>query len=186
AASGVLWRHFEGRPVAGTAGGDHHVVDRSWEILEERLQGGRIVGVEGRDALRVELERCLLEALGIAPGEDDAGALGAGSPGALRPDAAAAADDNDGLAEQFRIALGGYSSGCGGHGSSVGWGERHTTLGRFLSNFGRVWSGAHKRTGCATGASRYRSARSYGCVPTTRANAHIAPMNEHALHCGSD
>jgi hypothetical protein len=54
------------------------VVDRGWEILEERLQGGRIVGVEGRGALRVELERCLLEAFGIAPSEDEAGALGAG------------------------------------------------------------------------------------------------------------
>ena len=82
AASRLLWRHFEGRPIVGSAGGDHHVVNRGWEILEERLQGGRIVGVEGRGALRVELERCLLEAFGIAPGEDDAGALGAGSPSA--------------------------------------------------------------------------------------------------------
>ncbi len=48
--------------------------------MEERLQRDRIVSVEGRGALRVELERCLLEAFGIAPGEDDAGALGAGSP----------------------------------------------------------------------------------------------------------
>jgi hypothetical protein len=81
------------------------VVDRGWKILEEQLEGGRIVGVEGRGALRVELERCLLEAFGIAPGEDEAGALGAGSPGGFQPDACAAADDNDGLAEQFGFAL---------------------------------------------------------------------------------
>src|SRR5262249_19483640 len=128
----------------------------------ERRQGGRIVAVEGRGGRPVEMEGCLLEALRIAPGKDDAGALGAGSPGGLQPDAAAAADDNDGLAEQFRIALGGYSSGCGGHDSSVGWGERHATLGRFFGNFGRVGLGAHKRTGCATGANRY-------CLPLSSA-----------------
>src|SRR5262249_35187372 len=34
AASRLLWRHFEGRPVMGSPGGDHHVVDRggrSWK-----------------------------------------------------------------------------------------------------------------------------------------------------------
>jgi hypothetical protein len=96
----------------GSAGGDHDVIDRAWEIPEERLQGGRIVGVEGRGALRVEFECCLFEAFGIAPDEDDAGALGAGSPGGFQPDAGAAADDDDDLAKQFRFALCGYSSGC--------------------------------------------------------------------------
>src|SRR5262249_46145778 len=76
----LLRRHFEGRPVAGRASGDHHVVDRGREIVEERPQGRRIVGVEGRAALRAKLERRLLEAFGVAPGEDNAGALGAGSP----------------------------------------------------------------------------------------------------------
>src|SRR5208282_6913814 len=55
AASRLLWRHFEGRPVVGSPGGYHYVIDGSWESLEERLQGRRIVGVEGRSALRVEL-----------------------------------------------------------------------------------------------------------------------------------
>src|SRR5262245_22711959 len=114
AASRLLWRHFEGRPVAGRASGDHHLVDRSWEIVEERPQGRRIVGVEGRGALRVQLERRLLEAFAVAPGEDNAGALGAGSPGGFQPDAGAAADDDDGLAEQFRFALS-DSSGGGSH-----------------------------------------------------------------------
>ena len=95
------------------------MIDRSWEILKERLQAGWIVRVEGRGALRVELARCLLEAFGIAPGEDDAGALGAGSPGGFQPDAGAAADDDDGLAEQFRFAMGRYNSGCVGHDSSL-------------------------------------------------------------------
>src|SRR5262249_34183079 len=60
AASRLLRRHFEGRPVAGRASGDHHVVDRGREIVEERPQGRRIGGVEGGGALRAKLERCLL------------------------------------------------------------------------------------------------------------------------------
>ena len=87
-------------------------VGRSWK--NDRREA-RIVCVEGRGALRVELDRCLLKALGIAPGEDDAGALGAGSPGGFQPDAGAAADDDDGLSEQFRFALSGYNSGRRGH-----------------------------------------------------------------------
>jgi len=61
------------------------MVDRGWEIVEERPQGGRIVGVEGRGALRAKLERRLLDAFGVAPGEDNAGALGAGSPAVSSP-----------------------------------------------------------------------------------------------------
>ena len=106
----------------GGAGGDHHVVDRGREILEERLQGGRIVGVEGGGARRVELARCLLEAFGVTAGEDDAGALGAGAPGGFQPDARAPADHDDGLSEQLRFALGGYRSGCGSHDSRSGVG----------------------------------------------------------------
>jgi hypothetical protein len=63
------------------------MVDRGWEIPEDCLKGGRLIGVEGCGALRVEFERCLLEAFGIAPGQDDAGALGASSPGGFQPDA---------------------------------------------------------------------------------------------------
>ena len=74
----------------GSAGCDHHVIDRGWQILKERLQGGRIVGVKSRCALRVYIERSLLEAFGIPSSEDDAGALGASSPGGFKPDASAA------------------------------------------------------------------------------------------------
>jgi hypothetical protein len=41
----------------------------------------------------------LLEWFGIATGKDDVGAFGAGSSGSFQPDAGAAADDDDGLAE---------------------------------------------------------------------------------------
>ena len=48
----------------------------------------------------------LLEPLGVAAGEDDVGALGACAPGGLQADAGAAADHDDGLPEQLRLALG--------------------------------------------------------------------------------
>jgi Transposase IS116/IS110/IS902 family len=46
------------------------------------------------------------------------GALGAGSPGGFQPDVGAAANDDNGLADQFRYALGGYNTGCWAHDSS--------------------------------------------------------------------
>ena len=104
-----------------SAGGHHDVIDRRWEIPEERLQSGPIVDVKGRGVLRVELECCLFEAFSIAPREDDASALGAGSPGGLQSDARAATDDDHGLAVQFRCAL--LESGSGGQDSS---GRQHS------------------------------------------------------------
>ena len=44
------------------------------------------------------------QVLGIAAGEDDVGALGAGPPGGFEPDSGAAADQHDGLSEQVRFA----------------------------------------------------------------------------------
>jgi hypothetical protein len=78
------------------------MVNRAREILKERLQGSNIVGIEGRRALGAEFARRLLEAFAIASGEHDAGALGAGTPSGFEAYASAAADDDDGLAEQFR------------------------------------------------------------------------------------
>jgi hypothetical protein len=43
-----------------------------------------------RSTLRVGLARCSLQALGIARGENDAGALDTGSAGSFQPDAGAA------------------------------------------------------------------------------------------------
>jgi len=96
------------------------VVDRCWQVLEEPLQGSRVVGVEGRSAWRAEFRRRLLEPVGITAGEDDISTLSPGAPGCLEPDARAAADHDDGLSGQFRFALGGNRSGCAGHGSSDG------------------------------------------------------------------
>ena len=53
----------------------------------------------------------LARGVGITPGKDDAGTLGAGSPGGFQPDTGAAADDHDGLADEFRFAPGGNGRG---------------------------------------------------------------------------
>ena len=68
----------------GSAGSDHNMVNRARQILKERLQGSRIVGIEGRGALGADFARRLFEAFAIASGEDDAGALGAGTPSGFK------------------------------------------------------------------------------------------------------
>ena len=86
------------------AGRDQHMVDRIRQPVEEPLQRGRVGGVEGRRAAARRRRRRLLEPVRIAAGEDDLGALGPGAAGGLEPDSGAAADQDDGLAGQFRFA----------------------------------------------------------------------------------
>src|SRR6516225_8773573 len=54
-ASCGLCRHCESWPVVGGARGNHYVVDRAGKILEERLKGGRIIGVKSCGAFCVQL-----------------------------------------------------------------------------------------------------------------------------------
>jgi hypothetical protein len=97
--------HLEERPITGAWPGDHHVVDRVRHAIEELLERSRIGCVEVRDAARLYVRRRLLEALAIAAGQHDLSTLGASSPGGFEPDAGAAADQDDGLAEQLGLAL---------------------------------------------------------------------------------
>ena len=53
---------------------------------------------------RADLARRALEALGIAAGQDDVGALGARPAGGLEADAGAAADHDDGLPDERGLA----------------------------------------------------------------------------------
>jgi hypothetical protein len=103
--------HLEQGAVARAAGRDHHMVDRCRQVLEEPLQGGRVVGVEGGGALRAEFPRRLLEPVGTTAGEDDIGTLGSSASGCFEPDTRAAADHDDGLSHQFRFTPGGHRSG---------------------------------------------------------------------------
>src|SRR5215472_7881871 len=102
------------------------MVDRCWQLLEERLERGRVVGVEGRGALSPELLRCALEAFGIAAGEDYIGTLSPCPSSCLETYACAAADHDDSLSDEFRFAPAGTRSSCG-HDSSDGWCRRPIT-----------------------------------------------------------
>src|SRR5262249_52520875 len=82
-----------------------------------------VVSVEGRGASRTDLQRRLLEPVGIAAGEDDIGTLSPSASSCLEPDARAAADHDDGLSGQLRVVLGGDRSPCAGHDSSDGAAE---------------------------------------------------------------
>jgi hypothetical protein len=97
--------HLGQRRVVRPTSRDHHVVDGPLEVCEEHLQGSRIVGVERRGAHCAELGCHRLQAVGIAAGQDHLGALGPCTPCRLQSDAGAAADHDDGLAAQLRLAL---------------------------------------------------------------------------------
>ena len=109
------------------AGRDHHMVDRTGQAVEESFQRRRISRVERGGTPRADVERCTLEPLGITAGEDDVGALRAGASGSLEADSGAAADHDNGLPDQFRLAGNGNTGGRGGHDSSGGWGRRPIT-----------------------------------------------------------
>jgi hypothetical protein len=140
--------HFKQRPVVGTAGRDHHVVDRCWQVLEEPPQGSRIVGVECRGALRAKFERGLLERAGIPAGENDVSALSTGQSSGLKPDARAAADHDDRLSGQLRFPLGGTRRAPAGHDRSDHWRRRPGLL--VMRRIPRRWvidTSAGPRTG---------------------------------------
>ena len=108
----LLCVHLEQWHVARAGAGDHHVVDRVRQVLEEPLQRGGIGGVEGGGAhARRRSCAALLEALGIAAGEDDVGPLSAGASGCFKTDPGASADQDDGLARAVPVRAGSASSG---------------------------------------------------------------------------
>jgi hypothetical protein len=118
-AAGLLEVHLGQRCVVGPPGGDHHVVDRPWQVLEEATQRRGVGGVEGGGAERADLLGGALEPVRVAGREDDFGPLGAGSPRRLEADAGAAPDHRDGLPEQLRLSPPGRDRGRGAHGASV-------------------------------------------------------------------
>ncbi len=69
-----------------------------------RLPGEAEVCVGASTAQRADLGRRLLEPARVTGDEDDSGALGACEPGGLQTDARAAADQDDGLPGQLRLA----------------------------------------------------------------------------------
>ena len=104
----------------GAGAGDQQVVDRGGQGVEEPLEPVEVGGVEGGDA-GPELQADPVQAVGVAGGEDQVGALGAGQPGRLQPDAGAAPDHEHGLAEQVPLGPGGRGGGVGVHAASLSW-----------------------------------------------------------------
>jgi hypothetical protein len=104
--------------VVRAARGHHDVVDRRRQVAEELHEAVRVGGVEGRAPDRADLPRGVLEALLIAAGEDDLRPFGACQPGGLEADPGAAADGDDGLPDQCRLALDRIGGRCGAHRSS--------------------------------------------------------------------
>ena len=97
--------HLQQGPVVRAAGGDQHVVDRARQLVEESLQRRRVVRVEGGGAAGRRRRARPVEPIGIAAGEHDVGAFGAGPAGGFQPDSGAAADEDDGLSRAGRFAL---------------------------------------------------------------------------------
>jgi hypothetical protein len=100
--------------VVGAGAGDQQVVYRGSQGVEEPLEPVEVGGVEGGDA-GPELQADTVQAVGVAGGEDHLGALGAGEPGRLQPDARAAPDHENGLTEQVPLSPPGRRGGRGGH-----------------------------------------------------------------------
>jgi hypothetical protein len=63
--------------VVRASSGDHHVVDRRRQVSEEPREVVRVGGVEGRAAQGAERLGGMLQAFGIAAGEDELGPFGA-------------------------------------------------------------------------------------------------------------
>src|SRR5215470_19105656 len=106
------------RRVIRTRARNQQVVDRRTQLVEESPEAFEIESVEGRGAQRVELARGALERLGVSGSENDVCSLGARASGRFESDSGAAADDNNGLPEEFGAARDGRGGSCGAHDSS--------------------------------------------------------------------
>ena len=110
-----------GQPrVVRAAGGDHDVVDRRRQLVEEALEALEVGGVKRRAAERAELACGVRQTFRVAAGENDIGTLGPCSPGRFKPDARAAADHDDRLSGKCRFAAhAGVAHFGAAHGNSV-------------------------------------------------------------------
>jgi hypothetical protein len=80
------------------------MVDRDWQLVEEPLKPVEIGGVEGGNT-GAQLEAGLVQGVRVARRDDHLGSPLPREAGRLEPDAGAAADHDDGLAEQLPFVL---------------------------------------------------------------------------------
>ncbi len=92
--------HVQKAAVGRASRGEHHVVDRPGQPVEEAFELHRIMRVEGRGAEGVGLLGRGTQPFRVPSGEDHARALVKGEPCGRQPDACAAADDDECLPVQ--------------------------------------------------------------------------------------
>ena len=92
--------------VVVAAGRDQHVVDRPRQLSEERSRRPESVASKAAVLRASTSAAARSRRSGSRPDEDDVGALAAGASSGFETDAGAAADQDNGLAEQLRFAEG--------------------------------------------------------------------------------
>src|SRR6202034_4133095 len=178
-----------GQPrVVRAAGSDQDVVDRRRQPVEEPLEALEVGGVEGCTAERAELACGVLKALGVAAGENDMGTLGPCSHGRPETDPRAAADHDDGLSGERRLAGRGRIAHFG---SSVPACSAAMYLAYQSGQFGSAWPIRFSCSPWAAEARRIALARSFvdakvvaagSMRPATRA---VISWNSQPLPSGS-
>ena len=91
--------------VERTARGDHHVVKRFRQAVEKSFEGCRIECVEGGGVQCAKFLRGVAEAVWIAAGDNDGGALRTRMSGGFESNAGATANDHDRLRKELRRPL---------------------------------------------------------------------------------
>src|SRR5262249_24638482 len=101
--------------IVWSARGDHHVVYRSGQLVEESGEAIEVSRVECRAARCIDLDRGVLETFRVPACEYNAGSLGAGSSGGLHSDSGAPADHDNGLPEERLRSNVLRACACGSH-----------------------------------------------------------------------
>ena len=91
------------RQVVGAWTGDQHVIDGRRQLVEKPLKPVEVGRVEGGDAA-LDVESGALHTLGVACRDDHLGSLVVGATGGLQADAGAAADHEEHLPGELRVA----------------------------------------------------------------------------------
>jgi hypothetical protein len=82
------------------------MIDWSRQVEEEFLDPNRIIGVESRGPERADLACGPLQSPEVSGGEDNVRSLPTRPPRRFEPDASASANHDNGLSEEFGLAIG--------------------------------------------------------------------------------
>ena len=91
------------RRVVGTGACHQHVIDLRGQVVEELPEPLEVGSIEGHDA-GAKFEADAVQAIGVSRCENHLGSLAASKPGRFESDARTAADHDDGLSTELRLA----------------------------------------------------------------------------------